>query len=238
MKSSAAHVVRDYLVQIGLGTLPSLEATWPIFVGKSQDKPDNMVLLSNTMGMMNGRDLRSGKTHEHFGLSMLVRSTEETIGYKRADLLCKVFDAIFRQVVTVDSVRYMIQSISRRTQIVPLGSAREEKELAEKRILHSANLLVAVTDSFASLRTPPVVTSPTAPSFWYTQIPAGAINGTNRVFTISEPPSTSITQMLFRSGVLQKPGSDYTISGNVITFVPGHQPVTNDTLQFVHIDEG
>lgn len=49
------------------------------------------------------------------------------------------------------------------------------------------------------------------------EVPSGAINGSNVTFTLSASPSPSTSLKLFRNGILQLQGTDYTLSGNVIT---------------------
>ncbi len=63
------------------------------------------------------------------------------------------------------------------------------------------------------------------------ETPAGAINGVNTFFTLTQSPSPAASLALFRSGVRLKSGADYTISGNGVTFVTGHVPQTGDVLQ-------
>lgn len=46
----------------------------------------------------------------------------------------------------------------------------------------------------------------------------GAVNGTNRVFTLKYVPKTG-SEMVFKNGMLQSPGGeDYVIAGSTITF--------------------
>lgn len=61
-------------------------------------------------------------------------------------------------------------------------------------------------------------------------IPAGAIDGSNAVFTI---PSGSVLQ-IFRQGLLVPPDG-YTVTGLQITFLPSNIPQMNDTLLVVTI---
>ncbi len=62
------------------------------------------------------------------------------------------------------------------------------------------------------------------------QTPSGAINGVNTTFTLSQTPSPSTSLYAYRNGLLLAPGVDYTLSGNVITFMSGQTPQTNDVL--------
>jgi len=48
------------------------------------------------------------------------------------------------------------------------------------------------------------------------EIPAGAINGNNAVFTLASVPATN-SLALYLKGVLQEPGADYTLADSTIT---------------------
>jgi hypothetical protein len=58
----------------------------------------------------------------------------------------------------------------------------------------------------------------------------GTIDGTNVVFTLANPPSPAAGLVLFRNGVAQKNGLDYTLAGSTITFVTAATPQAGDTL--------
>lgn len=55
----------------------------------------------------------------------------------------------------------------------------------------------------------------------FNQVPAGAINGTNTVFTLSHVP---VQLFFYWNGVFQTPGFDYTLSGATITMAQPPQP--------------
>jgi hypothetical protein len=68
------------------------------------------------------------------------------------------------------------------------------------------------------------------PNFTDAEVPAGALNGANVSFTVSAVPLPTSSLYLYRNGVLQKAGQDYTLSGNSIQFLTGSTPQTGDTL--------
>jgi hypothetical protein len=70
----------------------------------------------------------------------------------------------------------------------------------------------------------------TGPGFVDGEAPAGAIDGANTVFLLTEAPGPSSSLALFKNGVLQKNGLDYTVAGNVITFLLGSVPQPGDLL--------
>ncbi|MCC6362088.1 MAG: hypothetical protein IT165_01110 [Bryobacterales bacterium] len=69
-----------------------------------------------------------------------------------------------------------------------------------------------------------------SPGFVDGEIPAGTLSGANAVFTLANAPNPGNSLQLFRNGVLQKPGLDFNLSGNTITFQPGSYPQSGDLL--------
>ena len=63
------------------------------------------------------------------------------------------------------------------------------------------------------------------------ETPAGAINGSNVMFTLASAPGTADSLKLYRNGVLMIGGLDYALSGSTIVFVHSQTPQTGDTLQ-------
>ncbi len=62
------------------------------------------------------------------------------------------------------------------------------------------------------------------------EVPSGAVDGSNVAFSISSAPSPVSSLHLFRNGLLQKVGFDYTLSGTSITFVSAATPQPGDTV--------
>jgi hypothetical protein len=62
------------------------------------------------------------------------------------------------------------------------------------------------------------------------EIPAGSIDGSNVVFTLKNLPSPSSSVTLYRNGLRQSLGGDYTLSGATITFLSGSTPQPGDSL--------
>ena len=62
------------------------------------------------------------------------------------------------------------------------------------------------------------------------ETPAGTINGTNVTFTLANIPAPASSLALYRNGVFQQQGSDYTITNNVITFNAVSTPQVGDAV--------
>ena len=68
-----------------------------------------------------------------------------------------------------------------------------------------------------------------APTFADAETPGGVLDGVNTTFTLANAPSgTSL--MLFRNGIYQTTGYDYTLTGSTIQFATGAVPQPGDTL--------
>ena len=66
------------------------------------------------------------------------------------------------------------------------------------------------------------------------EIPAGTINGTNRIFTLAFAPAPAVSLVLYRNGVKQRAGVDFDLAGSTITFrlvVGVPVPLTGDSLE-------
>ena len=62
------------------------------------------------------------------------------------------------------------------------------------------------------------------------EIPAGTVNGVNAAFTLNLTPSPATSLELYRNGLRMRPGVDFSLSGNVVTFFFGSTPQAGDLL--------
>ena len=67
-------------------------------------------------------------------------------------------------------------------------------------------------------------------SFVDLETPGGTVDGTNAAFTLSATPTPSASLLLFRNGLLQKAGVDYSLTGSMVTFLAGSTPQPGDLL--------
>ncbi len=67
-------------------------------------------------------------------------------------------------------------------------------------------------------------------SFADAEVPAGTVNGSNAVFTLTSAPSPAGSLELYRNGLLMRQGTDYQISGSTVTFFLASIPQSGDLL--------
>jgi hypothetical protein len=69
-----------------------------------------------------------------------------------------------------------------------------------------------------------------APGFVDSEPPGGIVDGSNCVFTLAAAPNPAGSLTVYRNGLLQKAGQDYTAEGSTIEFVAAAVPQPGDTL--------
>lgn len=73
--------------------------------------------------------------------------------------------------------------------------------------------------------------SGSGPVFVDAEMPTGAVDGSNNVFTLSGSPIPSVSLQVFRNGILQRTGVDYSLTGATVTFLSGAIPQSGDVVQ-------
>jgi hypothetical protein len=68
------------------------------------------------------------------------------------------------------------------------------------------------------------------PAFVDAEALSGIVDGANTAFSLSATPNPSSSLAVYRNGMLQKPGADYTVVARSIQFVPEAAPQPGDTL--------
>lgn len=68
------------------------------------------------------------------------------------------------------------------------------------------------------------------PSFVDHAVPGGTVDGSNATFTLPSTPSPAGSLHLYVNGILQRAGSDFTLSGATVTFLSGAIPQAGDAL--------
>lgn len=63
------------------------------------------------------------------------------------------------------------------------------------------------------------ITAATTYTLYDSEVPAGAVNGVNVTYTLTNAPNPSTSLHLFWNGLRQTPTTDYSLAGNTITMV-------------------
>lgn len=137
---SPAEILRSVLVTLGLGTDPSSNGNWPIYVRNEPNKPDNCITIYDTLGTDDGRSMIDGEVWHHEGLQIRVRSADYPTGWEKARTIkVAIAQSINFTATTVDSSHYTIYCCAKIGDILPIGN-----EQTSKRELFTINCVVAL----------------------------------------------------------------------------------------------
>jgi hypothetical protein len=124
LRHSPADIVRQVLIDVGLGTDPDLVPlqAWPVYVGSEPTMPDDCITVYNTAGVVDGRSMPDGEILEHRGWQVRVRALDNPTGYQKMDDIRTYMSEVAVQVVTtIASIRYLVFCFAKFGDILDLG---------------------------------------------------------------------------------------------------------------------
>ena len=137
---SPADVIRWLLIDLGLGTDPSVSGSWPIHTSSEPDSPDNSISVYDTAGIKDGRIQRTGETREHSGIMLQIRGVTQPIAWAKANAANIILDeSIDKSLITISSTDYIVYAVTRHSGPLSLG-----REPGTNRFLFTINAVVAL----------------------------------------------------------------------------------------------
>lgn len=124
-KNEPEVVVRKLFANLGVVSIPEDGLPWPCFIGVTPtgDRvPDKVISLRQVASRLQSRIMSTGETEHLIGLNFNVRSDDMNNGYRKAKGICNALDNNTTEVsVQVGYSLYMVHSISRQSDVIPLG---------------------------------------------------------------------------------------------------------------------
>lgn len=136
-----ADILRWCLIDLGYGTDPDDDDSWPIFVGVEPPEPDNCITIGNYLGIDGGREMIGRERAEYDGIQVRVRSSTLNVGWAKCHAIGIALDqSIYDNTVTIGASSYVIHSVRRTTNVLSLG----KEPPTSKRDLFTINALLCV----------------------------------------------------------------------------------------------
>jgi hypothetical protein len=136
-----ASLLYQWLINNELAGDPEITSElWPVYINFQPDKPDNLIVVTDSGGRIDGRGHNSKKSYKHPAVQLLVRARrdKEPEAYEKIFELDEKLDELVRETVVRDEdFAYQIKSVSKTTPITALGRSQESD-----RPSFSVNLLV------------------------------------------------------------------------------------------------
>lgn len=73
---------------------------------------------------------------------------------------------------------------------------------------------------------------------WIQEVPAGTVNGSNTVFTLSQTPIEADAVLVLVNGIVRKKTTEWSISGATVTFVTAPALAQIVEVQYVQAKGG
>jgi hypothetical protein len=121
LSHSPAYVLRQALVDLGLGTNPPDNADWPVVARKEPDEPDNVITVYNSAGRDLGRTGPDQRRVELYGIQVRVRAGTPSGGDSKARAIAGALDAVYLRAVVVEGSQYELAHFIRSTGVLDLG---------------------------------------------------------------------------------------------------------------------
>ena len=124
LQALPASIMAYYIInELAEMTKPSDKGDWPIYTGHLPDGTNvetNAGVIYDTPGTQDMRSM-NGKVPEHPGIQIRIRSNNRETGYVKIENIARALDDVFNASITIGTVAYLIQSISRTSPIISLG---------------------------------------------------------------------------------------------------------------------
>jgi hypothetical protein len=135
-------------VDQNLGTMPPDPALtntpvgpWPVYATNEPSTPDNCITVVDTEAQDDGREMTVGEALYHYGIQVMIRSTDHPSGYQKAMSILNDFaQNVYNASINIGSNHYWVHCISRIRMIDIHGKDNPNT----KRSRFSLNCLVAL----------------------------------------------------------------------------------------------
>ena len=123
INNSPASIIGKLFEALSLGTNPTDNGLWPVYIGSEPDTPDDCITLYDTPGRTQGRNQNSGEMIEQYGLQIRLRSSSFSVAeVKIYAIKTSIETVVKRDTVTVDGNSYLVHAI---TPSSPVGNLEE-----------------------------------------------------------------------------------------------------------------
>jgi hypothetical protein len=140
LQDSPAEILRAYLVAAGVVVLTSPDVDWYAYVSNLPNQPDNAIVLYDTEPIRDGK-FNTGEIVQHFGVEVLVRSRDRSIGWAKINAIAGHIDAVTRSLIVCNGNNYTVQAVTRTSGPTELG---EESVGTKRRRMFSLNVIFPV----------------------------------------------------------------------------------------------
>lgn len=146
IEHSPEDIIRNLIIDLGHGTAPSADGSWPVFTAQEPNTPDSVITVYGAAGLLEGKLQPNGEVQEHYGIQIRIRDVRHYGGYAKANDIAVGLDPVLNRVVEVGtdagtggSTNYIVYAVSRRSGPLAIGTEPESK-----RRIFTINVVCAI----------------------------------------------------------------------------------------------
>ena len=127
---SPARIIRELLIDLSSGSATSgLSSDWAVTVGDLPDTPDNVMMIRDSQGILDGRAMVGGLRLIMHGFQVTIRAQDQQSGYLQANDIAVAVDAVWNSTVIIGSSTYLVTAISRTGDVIYVGTDKPQSNL-------------------------------------------------------------------------------------------------------------
>lgn len=142
MTHSPAHIIRQMLVDLGIGSDPDLATLgdWPCYDGAEPENPDDVITIYDTTGLQDGRAMFDGELLQHHGVQARIRGQDAPTAWAKADAVQTAFaQTVYDERVTIGANSYFVLCLGKISQVLAVG-----REPNSRRSVFTINAVAAI----------------------------------------------------------------------------------------------
>ncbi len=146
LTTSPAFILYKYITDNDIGSMtdPSDALALPLYVSYIPDSigtKTDLGSLFDVPGVKDGRLMTTGEVIPHHGIDLKIRSRDYVTGWAKAEEIATALDLLKNVIVTISSVTYQFDNISRNSLV---NSEGVETKGTRKRYMFSVNFIVTL----------------------------------------------------------------------------------------------
>lgn len=120
IQHSPSQIIAAYLIQAGVFSTPGAIKEWNLFSNSMPKIPIELGATYNFMGIMDGREQGTGRTVEHPGFQVMLRTQQDDRASIKANQVFAALDAVRNTQITVGDVTYNLTAAHRTSPLLPV----------------------------------------------------------------------------------------------------------------------
>lgn len=140
LNHTPAEIVYQWAESESLLSLPDAGEDWRGFINNTPSDFTNIVSISDTTGVLQGKTHADSQTQEAYGIQFWVRGKSQQLAWVKSNAILDAVDSALRETVSIDGSNYRIQSIIPTSTLIAVGKEQPEDFM----FIYSLNVITTI----------------------------------------------------------------------------------------------